>query len=175
MRYSNNNLQALGECLGLCETRGVDPRIIARLLLDVVAYDSEVTVPVGYLALPEPPAEDDDGQPGEPWVYTDLRPAPAEDDDDDEPRERDDDNTPNERYEADRDDRGRKVITRDHGWRDKTLATVRAAGTSGATVEALAAQLQVSGGALQMRLARLRRDGLVERINRSWRVTEVQS
>ena len=161
MRYNNNNLQALGECLGLCETRGVDPRIIARLLLDVVAYDSEVTVPVGYLALPEPPAEDDDGQPGEPWVYTDLRPAPADDDDDDAPRERD--------------ERGRKVITRDHSWRDKTLATVRAAGTSGATVEALAAQLQVSGGALQMRLARLRRDGLVERINRSWRVTEVQS
>jgi len=138
----------------------VDPRIIARLLLDVVAYDSEVTVPVGYLALPEPPAEDDDhGKPSEPWVYADLPPEPAEDDD--EPRERD--------------ERGRKVITRDHGWRDKTLATVRAAGTAGATVEALAAQLQVSGGALQMRLARLRRDGLVERINRSWRVVEVAS
>jgi len=160
MRYSKNNLQALGECLGLCESRGVDPRIIARLLLDVVAYDSEVTVPVGYLALPEPPAEDDDhGKPSEPWVYADLPPEPAEDDD--EPRERD--------------ERGRKVITRDHGWRDKTLATVRAAGTSGATVEALAAQLQVSGGALQMRLARLRRDGLVERINRSWRTVEVAS
>ena len=160
MRYSKNNLQALGECLGLCESRGVDPRIIARLLLDVVAYDSEVTVPVGYLALPEPPAEDDDhGKPSEPWVYADLPPEPAEDDD--EPRERD--------------ERGRKVITRDHGWRDKTLATVRAAGTAGATVEALAAQLQVSGGALQMRLARLRRDGLVERINRSWRVVEVAS
>jgi hypothetical protein len=160
MRYSKDNLQALGECLGLCETRGVDPRIIARLLLDVVAYDSEVTVPVGYLALPEPPAEDDDhGKPGESWVYADLPPAPAEDDD--EPRERD--------------ERGRKVITRDHSWRDKTLATVRAAGTAGATVEALAAQLQVSGGALQMRLARLRRDGLVERINRSWRVVEVAS
>ena len=165
MRYSNNNLQALGECLGLCETRGVDPRIIARLLLDVVAYDSEVTVPVGYLALPEPPAEDDDGQPGEPWVYTDLRPAPSDSDDSD-----DDDDAPRER-----DERGRKVITRDHSWRDKTLATVRAAGTSGATVEALAAQLQVSGGALQMRLARLRRDGLVERINRSWRTVEVAS
>jgi hypothetical protein len=162
MRYSKDNLQALGECLGLCETRGVDPRIIARLLLDVVAYDSEVTVPVGYLALPEPPAEDDDGKPGEPWVYADLPPEPSEsDDDDDAPRERD--------------ERGRKVITRDHSWRDKTIATVRAAGTSGATVEVLAAQLQVSGGALQMRLARLRRDGLVERINRSWRVTEVQS
>jgi hypothetical protein len=164
MRYSNNNLQALGECLGLCETRGVDPRIIARLLLDVVAYDSEVTVPVGYLALPEPPAEDDHGKPGEPWVYADLPPEPSDSDDsddDDEPRERD--------------ERGRKVITRDHSWRDKTLATVRAAGTSGATVEALAAQLQVSGGALQMRLARLRRDGLVERINRSWRVVEVAS
>ena len=165
MRYSKDNLQALGECLGLCESRGVDPRIIARLLLDVVAYDSEVTVPVGYLALPEPPAEDDDhGKPGEPWVYADLPPALAEDDD-----------VPNERYEADRDERGRKVITRDHSWRDKTLATVRAAGTSGATVEALAAQLQVSGGALQMRLARLRRDGLVERINRSWRTVEVAS
>lgn len=159
MRYSKDNLQALGECLGLCESRGVDARIIARLLLDVVAYDSEVTAPVGYLALPEPRAEDDHSKPGEPWVYADLPPAPAEDDD--EPRERD--------------ERGRKVITRDHSWRDKTLATVRAAGTSGATVEALAAQLQVSGGALQMRLARLRRDGLVERINRSWRVTEVQS
>jgi hypothetical protein len=161
MRYSKDNLQALGECLGLCETRGVDPRIIARLLLDVVAYDSEVTVPVGYLALPEPPAEDDHGKPGEPWVYADLPPETDSDDDDDAPRERD--------------DRGRKVITRDHSWRDKTLATVRAAGTSGATVEALAAQLQVSGGALQMRLARLRRDGLVERINRSWRVVEVAS
>jgi hypothetical protein len=153
MRYSKDNLQALGECLGLCESRGVDPRIIARLLLDVVAYDSEVTAPVGYLPLPEAPAE------GEPWVYADLPPASAEEDD--EPR--------------DRDARGRKVITRDHSWRDKTLATVRAAGTSGATVEALAAQLQVSGGALQMRLARLRRDGLVERINRSWRVVEVAS
>lgn len=161
MRYSKDNLQALGECLGLCETRGVDPRIIARLLLDVVAYDSEVTAPVGYLALPEPPAEDDHGKPGEPWVYADLPPETDSDDDDDAPR--------------DRDERGRKVITRDHSWRDKTLATVRAAGTSGATVEALAAQLQVSGGALQMRLARLRRDGLVERINRSWRVVEVAS
>lgn len=161
MRYSKDNLQALGECLGLCETRGVDPRIIARLLLDVVAYDSEVTAPVGYLALPEPPAEDDHGKPGEPWVYADLPPETDSDDDDDAPRERD--------------ERGRKVITRDHSWRDKTLATVRAAGTSGATVEALAAQLQVSGGALQMRLARLRRDGLVERINRSWRVVEVAS
>ena len=160
MRYSKDNLQALGECLGLCETRGVDPRIIARLLLDVVAYDSEVTVPVGYLALPEPPAEDDHGKPGEPWVYADLPPEPAEDDD--EPRERD--------------ERGRKVITRDHSWRDKTLAAVRAAGAGGATVEALAAQLQVSGGALQMRLARLRRDGLVDRgVGRSWRVVEVQS
>jgi hypothetical protein len=161
MRYSKDNLQALGECLGLCETRGVEPRIIARLLLDVVAYDSEVTVPVGYLALPEPPAEDDHGKPGEPWVYADLPPETDSDDDDDAPGERD--------------ERGRKVITRDHSWRDKTLATVRAAGTSGATVEALAAQLQVSGGALQMRLARLRRDGLVERINRSWRVVEVAS
>jgi predicted Rossmann fold nucleotide-binding protein DprA/Smf involved in DNA uptake len=126
----------------------------------VVAYDSEVTVPVGYLALPEPPAEDDHGKPGEPWVYADLPPE-TDNDDDDAPRERD--------------DRGRKVITRDHSWRDKTLATVRAAGTSGVTVEALAAQLQVSGGALQMRLARLRRDGLVERINRSWRTVEVAS
>jgi hypothetical protein len=160
MRYSKDNLQALGECLGLCEGRGVDPRIIARLLLEVVAYDSEVTVPVGYLALPEPPAEDDHGKPGEPWVYADLPPETDSDDDDDAHRERD--------------ERGRKVITRDHSWRDKTLATVRAAGTSGATVEALAAQLEISGGALQMRLARLRRDGLVERINRSWRVTEVQ-
>jgi len=165
MRYSKDNLQALGECLGLCETRGVDPRIIARLLLDVVAYDSEVTVPVGYLALPEPPAEDDHGKPGEPWVYADLPPEPSDSDDSD-----DDDDAPRER-----DERGRKVITRDHSWRDKTLATVRAAGTSGATVEALAAQLQVSGGALQMRLARLRRDGLVERINRSWRTVEVAS
>lgn len=165
MRYSKDNLQALGECLGLCETRGVDPRIIARLLLDVVAYDSEVTVPVGYLALPEPPAEDDHGKPGEPWVYADLPQEPSDSDDSD-----DDDDAPRER-----DDRGRKVITRDHSWRDKTLATVRAAGTSGATVEALAAQLQVSGGALQMRLARLRRDGLVERINRSWRTVEVAS
>jgi predicted Rossmann fold nucleotide-binding protein DprA/Smf involved in DNA uptake len=122
-------------------------------------------VPVGYLALPEPPAEDDHGKPGEPWVYADLPPEPSDSDDSD-----DDDDAPRER-----DERGRKVITRDHSWRDKTIATVRAAGTSGATVEVLAAQLQVSGGALQMRLARLRRDGLVERINRSWRVTEVQS
>lgn len=164
MRYSKNNLQALGECLGLCESRGVDPRIIARLLLDVVAYDSEVTAPVGYLALPEPPAEDDDGKPGEPWVYADLPPAPAEDDDE-----------PDQGYERERDERGRKVITRDHDWRDKTLAAVRAAGTAGVTVDALAAQLGVRGGALQMRLARLRNDGLVERINRSWRVVEVQS
>jgi hypothetical protein len=156
MRYSKDNLQALGECLGLCETRGVDPRTIARLLLDVVAYDSEVTAPVGYLPLPEAPAE------GEPWVYADLPPETDSNDDDDAPRERD--------------ERGRKVITRDHSWRDKTLAAVRAAGAGGATVEALAAQLQVSGGALQMRLARLRRDGLVDRgVGRSWRTVEVQS
>ena len=95
-------------------------------------------------------------------MYADLPPETDSNDDDDAPRERD--------------ERGRKVITRDHSWRDKTLAAVRAAGAGGATVEALAAQLQVSGGALQMRLARLRRDGLVDRgVGRSWRTVEVQS
>ena len=76
--------------------------------------------------------------------------------------------------EVNRDERGRKVITRDHGWRDKTLDAVRAAGSSGALIDALAAQLDVSPGALQMRLGRLRDAGLVERINRSWRAVEVQ-
>jgi hypothetical protein len=110
--------------------------------------------------------DDDQGKMGDEWMYPEL---PPETDNDDTPVKA----KPMRAEQAERDDRGRKVITRDHSWRDKTLATVRAAGTSGATVEALAAQLQVSGGALQMRLARLRRDGLVERVNRSWRMVEV--
>jgi hypothetical protein len=156
-KYASNNLQALGECLGLCETRGVDPRIIARLILDLVAYEGKLKVPVGFLELPEAPAE------GESWVYPDLQ--PKTDDDPDEP---------NANYQAERDDRGRKVVKRDREWRTKTLESF---GNCPATAEQLAMRCQTTPAAMSMRLNALKREGVVAQCEPRgyWRRVEVTS
>ena len=151
-KYASNNLQALGECLGLCETRGVDPRIIARLILDLVAHEGKLKVPVGFLELPEAPAE------GESWVYPDLQPKTEDD-----PDERDD-----------RDDRGRKVVKRDREWRAKTLESF---GNCPATAEQLAMRCETTPAAMSMRLNALKREGAVVQCEPRgyWRRVEVAS
>ena len=139
MKYDTNHLQALGECLHVCSKYDLEPRNVARLMLDLVASNTnQAQVPVGFLDVPE--ASDDElDEPAR------QKPAPKQ-------------------PEGGRDDKGRKVIRRDHNWRANTLAHLPP-GEKRTVAELMRAVGNVSQGAMVARVRVLENEGVIEEVN----------
>lgn len=159
MKLTANLMMATGECIKLCDARGIDPRLVARVLLGVVDWDTpspelapgeednEYRSPVAKLL--------DEAPPTAPWDEEDeekpalkLEPQPAD---------------------GERDAKGRKVIKRDHNWRENTLQYMQVG--ESALMSYLLEQLPgVSRGAMTQRMAMLVTEGHLEQLGPgSWR------
>lgn len=144
MKLTKDIMRATGETIAVCEQLDVDPRLVARVLLGVIDWASS-----------EPPLEQ--APPPAPWTVDveELQAPPAL--------------RTLFANGDERDEKGRKIIRRDHNWRENTLKHVAVGAET--TIEQLLQQLEgVSKGALTARLRTLSEEGvLAELAGGQWR------
>ncbi len=160
MKLTANLMMVTGECIKVCDARGIDPRLVARVLLGVVdwetpspelepgADDDEYRSPVAKLLEEAPPTAPWDEMELVPRPLPPLVPQPAD---------------------GERDAKGRKVVKRDHNWRENTLQHMQVG--ESALMSYLLEQLPgVSRGAMAQRMAMLVAEGHLEQVGPgSWR------
>lgn len=176
MKLTKDIMKATGETIAVCEQLDVDPRLVARVLLGVVEWaDREPE-----LAVEEPPVRsrfrDVPPDPARPWERYSAPEA--------EPAQEAPPTAPWDEMElvprpppplvpppadGERDAKGRKVVKRDHNWRENTLQRMQVG--ESALMSYLLEQLPgVSRGAMAQRMAMLVAEGHLEQIGPgSWR------
>lgn len=130
MKLTKDIMKATGETIAVCDLLGVDPRLVARVLLGVIDWASN-----------EPPLEEDEDQ--EPRAK--AKPAPKE-------------------PEGERDDKGRRVVRRDHNWRENTLKHLPE-GEKRTLDELVRAVGNVSEGAMVARVRVLQNEGIIDEVH----------
>lgn len=146
MKLTKDIMKATGETIAVCEQLDVDPRLVARVLLGVVDWaDAEPA-----LAVEEPPPAPWDDEEEEEAPKPALRLEPKATD-------------------GERDAKGRKVVKRDHNWRENTLQRMQVG--ESVLMSYLLEQLPgVTRGAMAQRMAMLVAEGHLEQLGPgSWR------
>lgn len=161
MKLTKDIMKATGETIAVCEQLDVDPRLVARVLLGVVDW-SDREPELAVEAPPPAPSDEEEGTQEAPRRsrFRDVPPNPAR---------------PFERYtaplpvEGERDAKGRKVVKRDHNWRENTLQRMQV-GESALMSYLLEQMPGVTRGAMAQRMAMLVAEGHLEQLGPgSWR------
>jgi hypothetical protein len=190
VKLTANLMMVTGECIKVCDARGIDPRLVARVLLGVVdwetpspelepgADDDEYRSPVAKLLDEEPRSRFRSGpvDPVRPWErYSKPEAEPAQEAPPTAPWD-EMELVPRplpplvpQPADGERDAKGRKVVKRDHNWRENTLQHMQVG--ESALMSYLLEQLPgVSRGAMAQRMAMLVAEGHLEQIGPgSWR------